>query len=55
MTQQERNRLPIADEVVLVEDGSVWAKEGPLGSGTVSVLSTNVENLALGLGVSIVT
>jgi hypothetical protein len=46
---------PIADEVVLVEDGSVGAEEGVLGKSTLSVGGADVEHLALGLRVSIVT
>jgi len=45
---------PIADEVVLVEDGSVGAEEGPLGPGAIPILGTDVEHLALGLGVGVV-
>ena len=45
---------PVADEVVLVEDGSVGAEEGVLGEATLAVSGTDVENLALGLGVSVV-
>ena len=45
---------PVTDEVVLVEDGSVGAEEGVLGQATLAVSGTDVENLALRLGVSVV-
>ena len=46
---------PITDEVVLVEDGSIGAEEGPLGPRTVTVLGADVEDLALSLRISVVT
>merc|ERR1712241_225531 len=46
---------PVADEVVLVEDGTVGAEERVFGKTTLSVISTDMEDLALSLGVSIVT
>ena len=46
---------PIADEVVLVEDGSVGAEEGVLGKATLAISSADVEHLALGFRVSIVS
>ena len=42
---------PVADEVVLVEDGAVGAEEGELGG----LGAADVENLAFGLLVSVVT
>jgi hypothetical protein len=46
---------PVADEVVLVEDGSVGTEEAVLGQTTGSVSGADVEDLALSLGVSVVT
>ena len=46
---------PVADEVVLVEDGSVGTEEAVLGQTSGSVSSADVESLALSLGVSVVT
>ena len=46
---------PVADEVVLVEDGSVGAQEAVLAKTAQTVGSANVEHLALGLGVGVVT
>lgn len=46
---------PVADEVLLVEDGSIGAEEGVLGQATLGVVGTDVEGLALSLGISIVT
>ena len=46
---------PVADEVVLVEDGSVGAQEAVLAQTTLGVGGANVEHLALGLRVGIVT
>ena len=46
---------PVADEVVLVEDGSVGAEEAVLGETSSPVSCADVEHLALGLLVSIVT
>ena len=46
---------PVADEVVLVEDGSVGAQEAVLAQTTLSVGGANVEHLAFGLRVGIVT
>lgn len=45
---------PVADEVFLVEDGSVGAKERVLGKITLEVSCANVEGLAFSLWVSIV-
>ena len=45
---------PVADEVVLVEDGSVGAEEAVLGQTTGAVSGADVEDLALGLGVGVV-
>merc|ERR1712223_1788452 len=46
---------PVADEVVLVEESSVGAEEAVLGEAASSVGGADVESLALGLGVSVVT
>ena len=46
---------PVADEVVLVEDGSIGAEEAILGQTSLSISSADVECLALGLRISIVT
>ena len=46
---------PVADEVVLVEHGAVGAEEAVLGEATGSVSCADVESLALGLGVRVVT
>ena len=45
---------PVADEVVLVEHGAVGAEEAVLGEAASTVSSADVEDLALGLGVSVV-
>ena len=46
---------PVADEVVLVEESSVGAEEAVLGEAASSVSGADVESLALGLGVRVVT
>ena len=46
---------PVADEVVLVEESSVGAEEAVLGEAASSVGGADVESLALGLGVRVVT
>ena len=46
---------PVADEVVLVEDGAVGTEEAVLGQTALAVSGTDVEHLALGLGVGVVT
>ena len=46
---------PVADEVVLVEESSVGTEEAVLGQTSSSVSSADVEDLALSLGVSVVT
>jgi hypothetical protein len=46
---------PIADEVVLVEDGSVGAEEGVLSKAALSVSGANVEDLALSLSIGIIS
>ena len=46
---------PVADEVVLVEDGSVGTEEAVLGEAALAIAGTDVKSLALGFGVSIVT
>jgi hypothetical protein len=45
---------PVADEVVLVEDGAVGAEEAVLGEAALAVGGADVENLALGLGIGVV-
>jgi len=46
---------PITDEVVLIEDGSVWTEETVLGKTSLTVSSADMEDLAFSLRVSIVT
>lgn len=46
---------PVADEVVLVEDGSVGAEEAVLGKASSTISGTDVENLALSLWVSVIS
>ena len=46
---------PVADEVVLVEEGSVGAEEAVLGETSGTISCADVERLALGLGVRVVT
>jgi len=46
---------PIADEVLLVEDGSVGAEEGLGGQAAETVRDAHVEGLALGVGVGVVS
>merc|ERR1712088_378791 len=46
---------PIADEIFLVEDGSVGAKEGVFGKASKTISGTHVECLAVGFGVGIVS
>merc|ERR1711913_214993 len=46
---------PVADEVVLIEDGSVGAEEAVLGQTSSSISCANMENLALSLGVSVIS
>jgi len=38
---------PVADEVVLVEDGAVGAEEGVLGETALTVACTDVEDLVM--------
>jgi hypothetical protein len=45
---------PVADEVVLVEDGSVGAEEGVLGESAKSVGCADVEHLTFGRRISVV-
>ena len=45
---------PIADEVLLVEDGAVGAEEGLGGEAAKTIRDTNVESLATGVRVSVV-
>jgi len=46
---------PVADEVVLVEDGSVGAEKAVLDLAAVTVSSADVEDLTLGFRISIIT
>ena len=46
---------PVADEVVLVEEGSVGAEEAVLGEPTSAIGRADVESLALSLRVRVVT
>jgi len=46
---------PVADEVLLVEEGAVGAEEAVLGEAIVAVVSADVEGLAVSVGVSVVT
>ena len=46
---------PVTDEVVLVEDGSVGAEEAVLGKTSSTISSADVEHLALGFWISIVS
>jgi hypothetical protein len=46
---------PVADEIVLVEDGSVGAEETVLGESSLAISGTDVEHLALGFGVGVVS
>jgi len=46
---------PVTDEVLLVEEGTVGAEEAVLGEAIIAVVSTDVEGLAVSIGVSIVT
>ena len=46
---------PIADEVVLVEDGSIRAEETVLAETTLTVSSADMEHLAFSFRVSIIT
>jgi len=46
---------PVADEVVLVEDGSIGTEEAVLGEAALPIAGTDVESLALGFSISIVT
>ena len=45
---------PVADEVLLVEDGAVGAEEGVLQQAPDPVIGADVEGLAVGLRVSVV-
>ena len=45
---------PVAGEVALLEDGAVGAEEAVLGQSAAAVIAADVEDLALGLGVSVV-
>ena len=45
---------PVADEVVLVEDGAIGAEEGDGGEFALVIGCTDVEDLTLGLRVSVV-
>ena len=46
---------PVTDEVLLVEEGSVGTEMGVLDEVGVAEVRTDVEPLALGLGVGVVT
>ena len=46
---------PVTDEVLLVEEGSVGAEMRVLDEVGVAEVRTDVESLALGLGVGVVT
>ena len=46
---------PITDKVVLVENSSVGAEERVFGKTSLTVSSTDVEHLALSLGISVVS
>ena len=46
---------PVAHEVLLVEQGAVGAEEAVLGEAAVAITATDVEGLALSLGVSVVS
>ena len=46
---------PITDEVSLIENGTIGAQKGVFGKTTESVSGTNVESLAFGVGIGIVT
>jgi hypothetical protein len=46
---------PVTDEVVLVEDGAIGTEEAVLGQTSLAISGTDVEHLALGLGVSVVS
>ena len=46
---------PVADEVVLVEESPVGAEEAVLGQTSGAVSGADMESLALGLGVRVVT
>ena len=46
---------PVTDEIVLVEDGSIRAEEREGAQGSLVISGADVENLALGLSVSIVS
>ena len=46
---------PVTDEVLLVEEGSVGAEVRVLDEVGVAEVRTDVESLALGLGVGVVT
>ena len=45
---------PVADEVLLVEEGAIGTQEGVLGETTGAISGTNMERLALCLWVSVV-
>jgi len=42
---------PVTDKVLLVEQGSVGTEEAVLGKTTIAITATDVEDLALGLGI----
>jgi hypothetical protein len=47
--------LPLADEALLVEDGSVGAQERALNGHTVGQVDADVEDLTTSLDISIIT
>lgn len=46
---------PVTDEIFLVEDSSIGAEEGILSKVTLQISGANVEGLAFGLRISIVS
>ncbi len=46
---------PVADEVSLVENGAIGAEEGVLGKAALTISSADMESLAFGLGISIIS
>ena len=46
---------PVTDEVLLIEDGPVWAKECVLEKSTNTVICTNMKTLTFSFGIAVVT
>ena len=46
---------PVADKVLLVEQGAVGAEEAVLGEAAIAVTAADMEGLALSLGVSVIS